>query len=137
LDQHTDQSKSTLRMQWHGLDKLGIAMAAASAVAVAAIAKMTDSASNLAEEISKSSVIWGEQAAEIESFADRAAQALGISKQSALEATSTFQRLRHPNGVIGHGGGWVFDTDDPVGGGYGIVFQHLTRRGDPSSWIGV
>lgn len=84
-----------------GLDKLGIAMAAASAVAVAAIAKMTDSASNLAEEISKSSVIWGEQAAEIESFADRAAQALGISKQSALEATSTFSIYATQMGLSG------------------------------------
>ena len=84
-----------------GLDKLGIAMAAASAVAVAAIAKMTDSASNLAEEISKSSVIWGEQAAEIESFADRAAQALGISKQSALEATSTFSVYATQMGLSG------------------------------------
>ena len=84
-----------------GLDKLGIAMAAASAVAVAAIAKMTDSASNLAEEISKSGVIWGEQAAEIESFADRAAQALGISKQSALEATSTFSIYATQMGLSG------------------------------------
>jgi hypothetical protein len=84
-----------------GLDKLGIAMAAASAVAVAAIAKMTDSASNLAEEISKSNVIWGEQAAEIESFADRAATALGLSKQSALEATSTFSVYADQMGLSG------------------------------------
>lgn len=70
--------------------------------AVAAGAKKAvDAASDLNEEISKSQQVFGRQAENIEKFAGSAATSLGQSKQSALQATSTFGLIAQKAGLAG------------------------------------
>lgn len=57
------------------------------------IGESIEAASNLAESLSKSNVVFGENAEEIERWADRSAQAFGQSKQQALEAAGTYGNL--------------------------------------------
>ncbi|GAA5153808.1 hypothetical protein GCM10023340_36390 [Nocardioides marinquilinus] len=78
------------------------APAAAGLAGIAAAAKQTiDAASDVAEALSKNDVIFGNQAADIEAFADRAASALGQSKVQALDATSTFGSIAQSAGLTG------------------------------------
>lgn len=77
-------------------------VAAAGMLAIGAGAKVAvDAASDLAEEVSKSQQIFGNQAKGIEDFASRAASALGQSKQAALDATSTFGQIGQKAGLGG------------------------------------
>lgn len=50
-------------------------------------------ASNLAEQQSKSNVVFGEAAAQVNAFAESAAKSFGQSERAALEATGTFGNL--------------------------------------------
>src|SRR3990167_3412574 len=50
-------------------------------------------ASDLNETLSKSKVVFGSSAAAVEDFGDDSANALGISKQAAIEAAATFGNL--------------------------------------------
>lgn len=68
-----------------GLLSLG---AAATSSISAAVAEAT----SLGEETSKSAVIFGDAAAEIQKFADNSA-AIGLSRQAALQATGSFGNL--------------------------------------------
>lgn len=52
-----------------------------------------DAASDLSESMSKVGVVFGENAAEVEAWAETAAKALGQSEQQALEAAGTFGNL--------------------------------------------
>lgn len=52
-----------------------------------------DAASDLNESLSKSQVVFGDNAKAIEDWADTAATSVGLSKQAALEATGTFGNL--------------------------------------------
>lgn len=56
-------------------------------------------ASDLAESLGKSNVVFGANADEIEEWAARGAQAFGLSKQAALEAAGTYGNLFQAFGV--------------------------------------
>ena len=58
-------------------------------------------ASDLEESISKTSVVFGENADDVQSWADTAATAFGQSEQQALEAASTLGNLFTAMGVTG------------------------------------
>lgn len=79
--------------------------AAAGVLAAAGIGSLLKdsiaSASDLGEELSKSGVIFGKQAGEIEKFAEGAATALGQSEIAALNATSTFGQIAQKAGLGG------------------------------------
>jgi hypothetical protein len=59
------------------------------------------SASDLNEEVSKSEVIFGTAAKDIEAFAKRADTALGLTMTQALKATSTFATFGKASGLTG------------------------------------
>lgn len=49
-----------------------------------------DAARDLSETLSKSRVVFGDAAGDVEAYGDRAAKAIGLSKQAAIEAAATF-----------------------------------------------
>jgi hypothetical protein len=91
------------------LQKYGKQAAAAFAVAGAAAAgfavkiglESVKAASDLNEEISKSQVIFGDTAKEIQAFAKTADKSLGLSNKEALTAASTFATLGKNAGLSG------------------------------------
>jgi len=86
-----------------GIKKIGAAMAigvAAAGVAGVAFAKSAISAaSDLNESLGKSSVVFGDNAKDIEAWASKSAKAFGQSKQQALEAVGTYGNLFQAFGV--------------------------------------
>ncbi len=58
-----------------------------------ALYKTAQSASDLAETVSKTNVVFDESAAKVIAFGDTAAESIGQSKQAALDAASTFGGL--------------------------------------------
>lgn len=60
--------------------------------AVSYLTSMVNSASGLTEEVSKSGVIFGRAAADVEAFAN-SAEGIGLSKTAALQATGQFGAL--------------------------------------------
>jgi len=54
---------------------------------------LVDAAVDVQESLSKNTVVFGEAAAGVAAFADTAADALGMSRRQALEATGTFGTL--------------------------------------------
>jgi hypothetical protein len=89
--------------------KFGKATAAAFAVAgIAATAFAVKfgkdavmAASDLNETISKTGVLFGDSAQEVEKFAETAASKLGQSKQQALDAAATFATFGKAAGLAG------------------------------------
>ena len=80
----------------------GVAVAAKGfSVAGGFINEATDAASSLEETLSKSKVIFGESAEEVEKFASGAADAIGQSKQAALDAASNFAIFGKSAGLSG------------------------------------
>lgn len=73
----------------------------AAAGITAAITKSVSAASDLNETISKSRQVFGEASVSVERFGDSAAQALGQSKQQAVEAAATFGNLFRTVGLAG------------------------------------
>src|SRR5215211_3162225 len=71
---------------------------AATAVGVA-IGVSIKNASNLAESLNKSRVVFGKSADDIEKFGDSSASAFGISKQGAIEASASFGNLFQTMGL--------------------------------------
>lgn len=57
------------------------------------IGDSVEAASDLNETLSKSKVVFGGASGEIEAFGDKAAEALGMSKQEAIAAAATFGNL--------------------------------------------
>lgn len=77
-----------------GLAALGIDGIVRAAQGLAgALASPISAASDLNETLSKSQAVFGDSSAEVEAFAKTAAQALGQSRQQALEAAATFGNL--------------------------------------------
>jgi len=72
---------------------MAIAGTAAFGAVAASSFKLVSMASNLEESQSKVNVVFGEAAGVVTKFADTSAQAFGITKQAALEATGTFGNL--------------------------------------------
>ena len=78
-----------------------LAGAAAAAFAVKIGVDAIKSASDLNEEVSKTSVIFGDGADEINKFAKTASAALGLSRTEALKASGTFAILGKGAGLTG------------------------------------
>lgn len=74
---------------------------AAGAFAVKIGMDSVKAASDLSEEISKSGVIFGESAKQIEQFAEAAEQSLGLTKKEALSSAATFAVLGKNAGLTG------------------------------------
>ena len=55
--------------------------------------KAINSASDLSETVSKTSVVFGENSDQVMKWADNAAKSMGQSKQQALDAASTYGNL--------------------------------------------
>jgi hypothetical protein len=72
---------------------MAIAGTAAFGAVAASSLKLVNMASSLEESQSKVNVVFGEAAGVVNEFADTSAQAFGITKQAALEATGTFGNL--------------------------------------------
>lgn len=72
---------------------MAIAGTAAFGAVAASSLKLVTMASSLEESQSKVNVVFGEAAGVVNKFADTSAQAFGITKQAALEATGTFGNL--------------------------------------------
>ena len=72
---------------------MAIAGTAAFGAVAAGSLKLVNMASNLEESQSKVNVVFGEAAGVVNEFAATSAQAFGITKQAALEATGTFGNL--------------------------------------------
>jgi len=72
---------------------MAIAGTAAFGAVSAASFKLVSMASNLEESQSKVNVVFGASAGVVNKFAETSAQAFGITKQAALEATGTFGNL--------------------------------------------
>jgi hypothetical protein len=85
--------------------KAGIALAAAGAAAGAMAIKIgkdaVAAASDLAETVSKVSVIFGESATNIESFGAKAAASLGQTRTQAMNAAATFGIFGKSAGLAG------------------------------------
>ena len=80
-----------------GIAKAG--MAAAGIAVVAFGANAIKAASDLGEAVNKSNVIFGDNAAEIESWAETGAEAFGLSKTAALDAAGGFGAMLQTAGV--------------------------------------
>ena len=88
----------------------GMALAGAAGAAVLAGKESIGAAGDLAETTSKVSVLFGDQAAAIDKWAETADTALGQSEQSALDAASTFATFGQAAGLSGPALG-KFSTD--------------------------
>lgn len=76
---------------------LGAAAAATTAFAFSAI----QNAANLGETLSKVGVLFGDNAGQIEKFANSAASSLGLTKQAALDGAATFATFGKSAGLTG------------------------------------
>src|SRR4030095_5137780 len=74
--------------------------AALTATAVG-IKKVTDSASDLNEQITKNQQVFGSSAAAVEAWSRTTAKRMGVSQSAALEATGTFGTLFTAIGIGG------------------------------------
>jgi hypothetical protein len=83
------------------LKKAAIPAAAAIAGIAAAAVPAVNAASDLNETISKTNVIFGEAASEVQAFADTAATSLGQTRQQALDAAATFGTFGKAAGLTG------------------------------------
>jgi hypothetical protein len=85
--------------------KIGVAVAAAGVAASAFAVKLgvdaVKAASDLSETVAKAGQIFGSSAKQVEEFAANAANALGQSKQQALDAASTFAVFGKSAGLAG------------------------------------
>lgn len=86
-------------------EKAKTALAAAGAALAAGTALFlkgsVDAASDLNETLSKTSVVLGDAASKVQAFADNAAGTLGMSKQAALDAASSFAVFGKSAGLAG------------------------------------
>jgi hypothetical protein len=83
------------------IKKAAIPAAAALAGIAAAAVPAVSAASDLNETISKTNVIFGEAANEVQIFADTAAVSLGQTRQQALDAAATFGTFGKAAGLTG------------------------------------
>jgi phage-related protein len=110
LQQGVDQANKQLSGLDASVNKVQKLTTAFGGVAVAAkgfsiaggfINAATDAASNMEETLSKTSVLFGQNATEIVKFAEGAAKGLGQSKQQALDAATTFATFGKAAGLAG------------------------------------
>ncbi len=83
----------------------GVVATALAAVSIGAVAhgvmEVTKTASDLNETTSKSTVLFGDAAAQVQQFAAQAATSLGQSRQAALDGASTFAVYGRGAGMAG------------------------------------
>lgn len=109
LKKKLNEANGDVEVAATGMEKFGKKAAAAFKLAAVAAAGMAvkigidavKAASDLSEEISKSQVIFGEGASEIEAFASKAAKAFGQTKQQAIQASSSFAVFGKAAGLAG------------------------------------
>jgi hypothetical protein len=109
LKKKLNEANGDVEVAATGLEKFGKKAAAAFKLAAVAAAGMAvkigvdavKAASDLAEEVSKSQVIFGDGADEIEAFANKAAKAFGQTKQQAIQASSSFAVFGKAAGLAG------------------------------------
>ncbi len=65
------------------------------------VAKLSDAASDLNEQITKSEAVFGRSSAGIQDWSRTTAGAIGVSRTAALEATGTFGNLFNTVGIVG------------------------------------
>ena len=80
---------------------VSLAIGAIGLGAAAAVAPAISAAADLAEEISKSEILFGDASKAVEEFAAKAAKNLGQSKKDALEAAGTFAIFGKSAGLSG------------------------------------
>lgn len=80
---------------------VSLAIGAIGLGAAAAVAPAISAAADLAEEISKSEILFGDASKAVEEFAAKAAKSLGQSKKDALEAAGTFAIFGKSAGLSG------------------------------------
>jgi hypothetical protein len=109
LKKKLNEANGDVEVAATGMEKFGKKAAAAFKLAAVAAAGMAvkigidavKAASDLSEEISKSQVIFGEGAAEIEAFASKAAKSFGQTKQQAIQASTSFAVFGKAAGLAG------------------------------------
>ena len=67
--------------------------------AAAALKPMIDRAADVQESLSKNTVVFGENAAAVEAFAEKSLQAFGVTRRAALEATGVIGTLGKAMGM--------------------------------------
>jgi len=83
--------------------KVGLAGAALGAGVAVMVKKSIDAASNLAETMAKAGTVFGDAAQQISDFGDTASTKLGMSKQAAVDAATTFAVFGKSAGLAGSG----------------------------------
>lgn len=78
-----------------------IGAAFAGAVIAKGVHDAINAASNLSETVAKASVIFGASAVQLDAWSTTAAKAMGLSKQAALDAASTFATFGKGAGLAG------------------------------------
>ena len=108
FDKTAQQAEKQLGKTQKTIDKLGVSMTrfGATGLAIAGtvgagLVRMGQQASDLQETISKTRVIFGDVAGDIEKFAETTADSLGLSKRAALDAASTFATFGKSAGLAG------------------------------------
>ena len=83
------------------INKMAVPAALAFGAIVTGGYKAAQAASDFNETINKTNIIFGEASTEIKAFADTAAEALGLSKQAALDAAGTMGSFGKAAGLAG------------------------------------
>jgi hypothetical protein len=83
------------------INKMAVPAALAFGAIVTGGYKAAQAASDFNETVSKSGIIFGEASTEIKAFADTAASSLGLSKQAALDASTTMGIFGKSAGLAG------------------------------------
>lgn len=96
-----DETDGLFKKSFGGIEKIALASAAAIAGAGALAFSAIQDAADLGETLSKVGVLFGDNATEIEKFADKAASALGLTKQAALDGAATFATFGKSAGLSG------------------------------------
>jgi hypothetical protein len=126
---------------------IGGAFAATKVVEFAKAA--VDAASNLNESVSKTGVVFGAAAADVEAWSKTSATAMGLSQQAALEAAGTYGNLAVSLGLpqaqaadmskslVGLAGDLASFNNVPVGDALAALQSGLTGETEPLKKFGV
>jgi hypothetical protein len=81
--------------------KVGAGMLAAGALATAALYGMAQDASSMAETVDKAAILFGDGFDQVIEFSEGAAKSIGVAKDQALDAASTFAIYGKRAGLAG------------------------------------
>lgn len=101
LTEFNDRGVKSAQESLKSLAKTYATTALASGALARGLAKVVQDASDLNESVSKSGVIFGESADQIQAFAKTAADSFGQSSKQALDAASTFATFGKAAGLSG------------------------------------